>query len=112
MIIKNTGAKIISIGTTVLMPDAEMKVSKGIAETPAIKAFVRMGFVKIEDDAEEKAAKKKLTEEAAAKKAAEKAAKKAAEEEAKKAAEEEAAKKKAAEEAAAQKAAKSAEPSK
>lgn len=104
MIIKNTGAKIISIGTTVLMPDAEMKVSKGIAETPAIKAFVRMGFVKIEDDAEEKAAKKKLTEEAATKKAAEKAAKKAAEEEA--------AKKKAAEEAAAQKAAKSAEPSK
>lgn len=101
MIIKNIGAKIISIGSTVLMPDAEMKASKDVAETPAIQAFVRLGFVKVEDGEEEKAAKK-VADEAAAKKAAEDAAKKAEEE----------AKKKAADEAAAKKTAKSAEQSK
>lgn len=87
MIIKNIGAKIISVGTTVLMPDTEMKVSKEIAETPAIKAFARLGFVKVEDDeAEKAAAAKKAAEEAAAKKAEEGAAakKKTAEEAAKK----------------------------
>jgi treponemal membrane protein B len=96
MIIKNTGSKIISIGTTVLMPDGEMKVNKEIASTPAIRAFERMGLVKVEDDGDEKARKnatRKAAEEAAAKKAAEEA-------NAAKKAEEDAAKKKAAEEAA------------
>lgn len=50
MTLKNTGTKIISVGSAVLMPDAEMNISKDIAETPAIKAFARLGLVKIEND--------------------------------------------------------------
>lgn len=86
MVIKNIGDKIINIGTTVLMPDKEMRASKELAATPAIQTFARMGFIKVEDGEEEKAAarkaaaaKKKSEEEAAAKKKAEEeTAKKAA----------------------------------
>ena len=101
MIVKNIGSKIISIGSTVLMPDGQMKVTADIASAPAIKAFARMGMVKVEDDEQEKAAKA-AEKKAAEKKAADEAAKKKAEEEAaaKKKAEDDAAKKKAAEDAA------------
>lgn len=87
MTIKNTGSKIVSIGTTVLMPDQSMTVSKAVAETPAIKALVKKEFLAVIDD--EKPAKKPAAkaDDAAAKKAAEEA-KKAADEAAKKAADE------------------------
>lgn len=92
MKIRNIGSKIINIGATVLMPDAETEVSKEIAEAPAIRAFADMKLIEITEGESEKAAQ------ADAKKAAEEAAKKAEEEAAaKKAAEEAAAKKKAAE---------------
>lgn len=55
MTIKNTGSKIISIGTTVLMPDATMKASKAVCETPAVKAFIKKGLLTVTEDAKPKA---------------------------------------------------------
>jgi len=84
MIIRNIGPKIINIGTTVLMPDSCMKVSKDIVSTPAIQVFIRKGFIRVEADDSEKttkdAAKKKAAEEAAMKTSDEAATKKAAQE--------------------------------
>lgn len=54
MTIKNIGSKIISIGTTVLMPDATMKAGKSVCETPAVKTFVKKGLLSIIDDAKPK----------------------------------------------------------
>lgn len=88
MTIKNIGSKIISISSTVLMPDAEMKATKAITATPAIEAMVEMGLLSITEDAKQKTA----PNDDSAKKASEEAAKKAAEESAKKS-EEDAAKK-------------------
>ena len=88
MTIKNIGSKIISIGSTVLMPDAEMKATKAITATPAIDAMVEMGLLSITEDAKQKTA----PNDDSAKKASEEATKKAAEESAKKS-EEDAAKK-------------------
>lgn len=109
MKLKNTSEKIISVGTTVLMPGDEMTVNENMVRTPAISALVKRGTFAI-DDTEEKI--KEATDKAAedAKKQAEKEAaeKAAAEEAAKKKAEEEAAAKKKAEEEAAAKAAKDA----
>lgn len=99
MTIKNIGSKIISIGTTVLMPDASLTTDKKTAETPAIKAMVKAGLLSVEEDVKPtRAPRQSKDDDAAAKAAAEEAEKKAAEEAAKKAAEEAA--KKAAEEAA------------
>lgn len=50
MTIKNIGAKIISVGTTVLMPGDEMPASKEAACTPAIKAMERKGFLSVTGD--------------------------------------------------------------
>ena len=47
MILSNVGTKIISIGSTVLMPGNNMKISADIAKLPAIEAFVEMGYVSI-----------------------------------------------------------------
>ena len=103
MKLKNIGAKIISIGSTVLMPGDVMEVDKTVAKLPSIQAFIEHEFLALDDTEErikEEAAKiaaenaaKKAEEES---KAAEEAARKAAEEAAKKAADE-AAKKAAAE---------------
>lgn len=49
MTIKNIGSKIISVGSTVLMPDASMKASKAVCEAPAIKALAEMGMIAISD---------------------------------------------------------------
>lgn len=86
MTIKNIGSKIISIGTTVLLPDATMKANKAICETPAVKAFVKKGLLSIVDDAKPKAgndAKAKAEAEAKAKAEAEAKAKAEAEAKAK-----------------------------
>ncbi len=88
MTIKNIGSKIISIGSTVLMPDAEMKATKTITATPAIEAMVEMGLLSITEDAKQKT----VPNDDSAKKASEEATKKAAAESAKKS-EEDAAKK-------------------
>ena len=47
----NIGSKIINVGATVLMPDSEMQVTEEVASLPAIKAFERMGLVKVKKDA-------------------------------------------------------------
>lgn len=47
MILSNVGTKIISIGSTVLMPGSNMKITADIAKLPAIEAFVEMGYVSI-----------------------------------------------------------------
>lgn len=47
MIIKNIKSKIIGIGKTVLMPDESLPISKEIAESAAVKAYVRLGFVQL-----------------------------------------------------------------
>lgn len=47
MIIKNISSRIINIGTTVLMPDHTMPASEAVCETPAIKAFVKKGWLEL-----------------------------------------------------------------
>lgn len=53
MKIVNIGSKVIGIGTAVLMPDESIPVSKEIAESAAVKAYVRLKFVRVEEDADE-----------------------------------------------------------
>ena len=53
MKIVNIGSKVIGIGTAVLMPDESIPVSKEIAESAAVKAYVRLKFVRVEEDAAE-----------------------------------------------------------
>lgn len=50
MIIKNIKSKIIGVGKTVLMPDETLPVSKEVAESAAVKAYVRLGFVQLIED--------------------------------------------------------------
>ena len=47
MIIKNTGTKIVHIGTTVLMPEATMTADKEVCESSVIKAFVKKGLLTV-----------------------------------------------------------------
>ncbi len=49
MYIKNTSSKIISIGTTVLMPDTTMVTDIETTRLPAIAALIQKGFVVIEE---------------------------------------------------------------
>lgn len=67
MKLKNTSEKVISIGSTVVMPDGVITITKEQSETPAIKAFVKQGFVSVEDespaaDKEQKAAEPPKTD--------------------------------------------------
>lgn len=87
MKVKNTGAKIINIGTQILMPDASIDISEKTYKLPAIQAFVGMGLLTVDNEAEKF---QQAVEEAAAKKLAEEKAKAEAEAEAAKAAEEKA----------------------
>lgn len=48
MIIRNIGTKIINIGSTVLMPDAETDVSDTVAAAPAIQTLISMGLIAAE----------------------------------------------------------------
>lgn len=57
MIIKNIGSKIINIGSAVLMPDSEIRVSTALSSIPSIQTFVRMGLIKIEGDNEGRSTK-------------------------------------------------------
>lgn len=54
--IKNTGKKIINVGTTALMPDATMKISEVTLNSPAMKAFVKKGAISVLDNGEATAA--------------------------------------------------------
>lgn len=45
MKIKNISNKIIGIGTVNLVPDAETVISDKIAATPAVKAFLKRGYI-------------------------------------------------------------------
>lgn len=47
MTVKNISQKVINIGTTILMPDKEMEVTKEVTETPAFKAMVERGYLVI-----------------------------------------------------------------
>ena len=87
MKIKNIGDKIIHVGSTVLLPEKEMKASKAVCETPAIKAFVKAGFLAIEEEAKTGGRSAAAIAEAKAKAKAEAEAKAKAEAEAKAAAE-------------------------
>lgn len=46
--ITNVGSKIIGVGKALLMPDDVIEVADSIAELPAMKAFEKKGFIKIE----------------------------------------------------------------
>jgi len=50
MTIKNIGSKIISVGTTALLPDDTMPANEALCNTPAIKAFVRKNLLSIIED--------------------------------------------------------------
>lgn len=52
MKVKNTGAKIINIGTQILMPDASIDISENTYKLPAIQAFVGMGLLTVDNEAE------------------------------------------------------------
>lgn len=54
--ITNVGSKIIGVGKTLLMPDDVIEVADSIAELPAMKAFEKKGFIKIEKVATKAAA--------------------------------------------------------
>lgn len=53
MTIKNTCPKIINIGATVLMPDAEMSVSETMKNNPVFQLLVEMGKLSVADAAGE-----------------------------------------------------------
>lgn len=56
MTIKNISSKIISVGSTVLMPDASMKANKAVCEAPAVKALAEIDLITISDEAKAKSA--------------------------------------------------------
>ena len=64
MIIKNISSKIISIGLVLLKPDTQVDVDAKIAELPAVKAFIKKGWL-VTAPGEKELAKKKAKEEAA-----------------------------------------------
>ena len=78
MKLKNTSVKVINIGSTVLVPGAEIEVSNEVANLPSVRAISRMGLLEIHDDGAARAAA-----EAAAKAEAEAKAKAEAEAKAK-----------------------------
>lgn len=50
MKLTNIGDKIVSIGTTVIMPGADIQITAEQAKLPAIGILIAKKFVKIEDD--------------------------------------------------------------
>lgn len=50
MIIKNTGTKIVHIGTTMLMPEETMTADKAVCGAPAIKALVKKGLLSVSEE--------------------------------------------------------------
>lgn len=43
--IKNISSKIIGVGPTVLLPDAESEVDEKVARTPAVVTLINMGYL-------------------------------------------------------------------
>ncbi len=64
MRIRNKGTKIVNIGTVVLMPDQTETVADTLAENPAIKVLMNLGFLE-EVKGEEVPAKEVKAEEKA-----------------------------------------------
>lgn len=54
MLVRNIGAKIINIGSNVLMPDSTLTVSDAVAGLPAMKTFAEMGFIRLEEETTKK----------------------------------------------------------
>ena len=70
MLLKNLSAKIIGVGTTILMPDGvegdSVEVSKDIAELPSVKALEKQGYLRIVADKKPSKAKEAPKEEVSA----------------------------------------------
>lgn len=49
MKVTNISSKIIGVGKTVLMPDAEADIDEKIVNTPAVKKLTEMGYLKTEE---------------------------------------------------------------
>ena len=47
MVIKNISAKIINVGSDVLMPDMAITVCNAVASAPSVQALAEMGFIKV-----------------------------------------------------------------
>ena len=54
MLLKNTGSKIINIGSVIMMPDSEQEFKKEDLDTPAIKLLCEMGLLSITETAADK----------------------------------------------------------
>ena len=67
MLLKNLTAKVIGVGTKILMPDGmdgdTTEVTKDIVELPAIKVFIDKGFLKVIPDKKPAKAKAEPKEE-------------------------------------------------
>ncbi len=50
MKLKNISEKVISIGSSVIMPDGVITIAKERTETPAINALIKQGFVSVENE--------------------------------------------------------------
>ena len=72
MVIKNISAKIINVGSEVLMPDMAITVSNAIASAPSIQALAELGFIRVEEGDAVNVSTKTTRKRAAAAKAAEK----------------------------------------
>lgn len=59
MILRNIGTKIVNVGSVVLMPGDNQSFPKSMVDTPAIHTLCEKGFLKLEEEAEEKKAEKK-----------------------------------------------------
>ena len=49
----NISSKVISIGESLLMPDKEITVTKNIANAPAVKAFIKAGYLRLDNSDEQ-----------------------------------------------------------
>ena len=84
MKLTNISNKVIGVGGVYVRPDEAIDITKDVAELPAIRAYVRIGLVKlVDDEAEKREMEKKIRAEMEAKAKAEKEAKEKAEAEAK-----------------------------
>ena len=64
MFVKNTGDKIIGIGTKILMPDETIEITDTEAASPALKVFMQFGYLmETVKPAEEPVPEKKAEEE-------------------------------------------------
>ncbi len=81
MKLRNISQKVISVGTAILLPDKEIKVSPEIVKTASIKALVKGGFLIIDTSEEKLEAAKETLKKAAEEKSPEESTAKSEEEE-------------------------------